>query len=58
MTDYYNSKYTVERGNQYKDLMILFSMQIEENYETEYQKEYMMFLKDSSKKNRVYKNMK
>lgn len=50
MTDYYNSKYTVERGNQYKDLMILFSMQIEENYETEYQKEYMMFLKDSSKK--------
>ena len=51
MTDYYNSKYTVERGNQYKDLMILFfSMQIEENYETEYQKEYMMFLKASSLK--------
>ena len=47
---YHNSKYTAREDEQYKNLMTLFFMLIEENYETECQKGYMLFLKDSSLK--------
>ena len=47
---YHNSKYTAREDEQYKNLMTLFFMLIEENYETGCQKGYMLFLKDSSLK--------
>ena len=47
---YHNSKYTAREDEQYKNLMTLFFMLIEENYETECQKGYILFIKDSSLK--------
>jgi CRISPR-associated protein Cas4 len=47
---YHNSKYTAREDNQYKNLMTLFFMLIEENYQIECQKGYILFLNDSSLK--------
>ena len=47
---YHNSKYTAREDEQYKNLMTLFSMLIEENYQIECQKGYILFLNDSSLK--------
>ena len=47
---YDNSKYTAREDEQYKNLMTLFSMLIEENYQIECQKGYILFLNDSSLK--------
>ena len=60
---YHNSKYTAREDDQYRNLMTLFSMLIEENYETECQKGYILFLKDSSLKkieckSKDFENMK
>ena len=50
MKYYHNSKYTAREDEQYKNLMTLFSMLIEENYQIECQKGYILFLNDSSLK--------
>jgi CRISPR-associated protein Cas4 len=47
---YHNSKYTAREDEQYKNLMTLFSILIEENYQIECQKGYILFLNDSSLK--------
>ena len=47
---YHNSKYTAREDEQYKNLMTLFFMLIEENYQIECQKGYILFLNDSSLK--------
>lgn len=47
---YHNSKYTAREDEQYKNLMTLFSMLIEENYQIKCQKGYILFLNGSSLK--------
>lgn len=47
---YHNSKYTAREDEQYKNLMTLFSMLIEENYQIECRKGYILFLNASSLK--------
>ena len=47
---YHNSKYTAREDNQYKNLMTLFFMLIEENYNINSQKGYILFLNGHSLK--------
>ena len=51
---YHNSKYTTREENRYKYLMAMFSMLIEENYNINSQKGYILFLNGSSLKKFEY----
>lgn len=51
---YHNSKYTAREENQYKYLMAMFSMLIEENYNINSQKGYILFLNGHSLKKFEY----
>lgn len=60
---YHNSKYTAREDNQYKNLMTLFFMLIEENYNINSQKGYILFLNGHSLKkiectNKNFESMK
>ena len=51
---YHNSKYTAREENQYKYLMAMFSMLVEENYNINSQKGYILFLNGHSLKKFEY----
>jgi len=51
---YHNSKYTTREENRYKYLMAMFSMLIEENYNINSQKGYILFLNGHSLKKFEY----
>ena len=51
---YHNSKYTAREENRYKYLMAMFSMLIEENYNINSQKGYILFLNGHSLKKFEY----